>query len=1645
MAAGHEAAVKALVYHGADLTSGHILNKVVEEMCEIDPSKIPPEDPSDNPSAARYGAGRMIFLEEVFHAMVAQEKKEDLDDVYEDKTPLRRAIEDVHDDLPFGQAAVSALIDAGADVNKNNVFYWTVHNLCQMNPASGPRYEGLFKITKMLVTNQADVNKMHNNKTPLSLALETNNKEVIKLLTDHGALLGPPTLYNVMSGQPIDQILAFQIIKNIVDKRLEGGAQGASLDYSKNGMTPLKRGISAVCHAVARPNMTAEQSKFFDHDLVLGDTGILLAGADTNIGAPFNFCLQELAKCKAEDRDFLEKVGLYLLEQEANVDSNTQHGFEQAVDAQSYIAFIIIQEKKAQHNDLFNVLTKLIHLDDQWSEQSVQGLPKDEVKDYLDRVTTSLITAGIGIKMVRDNQTAFTLSIESSNYNFVDSLIEKKCNIHDGYPFHKALNSIPLAQGNQDRIEFLHYALEKLLLETDSINECLREGGLLNTPLTLAIRNNAQEFTNILLERGDLDKNLCNPLVVALNEVNKLGDDEEHDEDTPQRLDFLFEVIDKLLNDKTAAGSELTDDNGQPKSILIMAIETGRYKLVKRILDSLSSEEALKDMVNFLQPLGHCLAVFEDPHSSAAKRQSMEEMSILLLAHHANPDIRVGQNQEPALTVAAQAGRQRLTQDMISHIKSKDSFDAQDKDGRPAIHRFLHWLKECKEHDIDRIVFLETTLVQLIDTVNQDSLNVLINGQSPLDIALQCNNKTVTAALLSHNAEFGPSALVDSLKELLEAGSQERFKMMEFTACELIKNGADVNLGIGELYPINLTFNAGSADVFEAMLEKGLDLHGADGKPFAQTIAAEVAGLQIGAEDVEHRVAFLKNAAVALSQKDPSVFHEILDSTKASSDFAKDEGMEICRVLIECGIAVDAPRESDGATPLHCAASAGASSLLSALLEQKDRDHFVDNFDVVNHFNQTPLIYAAIAGHLDCVCSLLDCKADPSIAGGLYLNEMTALHEAALLGDPDICQVLVDAHAPVDAKAYWERTPLHLAVVGGAAGQDSGRLNCVEVLIQGGCDVNALDLDAETGLSYAVERDYHDVSAALLAKGADPCGADIHGTTPIHHCVENHNVEIFQSLLDNKPDAIEKLGLLAPCIRAGFRPGIEPLAQACGDINKTDSLTGMIATANIGGWLAPLWNACYFGQHAIAESFLAQVTDINLKDHAQFTLLHRLIHWGGRHHTEFITTLLNAGASPDVRDRNNRSALQVATRLGNAAAAQALTHGGADVSEEDVTVAKDAKDPALHLMIGGPSNLPSIDDRSSFENAHRWCSEHNAKFLDSSFQPCLGSLVDVTDNSKLPGRYHDVEWVRAGEACKGNFSGAFDVTAGPLGDPFFIATLPDTPDSAFPHQMSESEFGLYEVTVQWMGETKTVLVDDFVPAIEGKPISAFSESGMMWPLIYEKACAKVAGSYQALSALRHGEKTIVERHTQKTSMPDRMQASSRRQYEVEKFMSPCLSAAMLGGFASNDQALASFASEFGDRSKVDRSKMLDGESRPMTTVGNFDMMQFPIKSPTKMVKVTSDTQIRAECSYSASAAGTCTVALCVVELVADAWRLVKASVSTAGQTAVVVETTLTARGNKYLVFVGTPTNKTGNSPDLHLAIDSDMQMEIMDH
>ena len=194
----------------------------------------------------------------------------------------------------------------------------------------------------------------------------------------------------------------------------------------------------------------------------------------------------------------------------------------------------------------------------------------------------------------------------------------------------------------------------------------------------------------------------------------------------------------------------------------------------------------------------------------------MTDIAMLLLENEANPNVFVGDQAIPALTAAARSGDIRLTTEVIRRNKQKENFDEVDQDGRPALHRFLEWLKATDPTDTAKIEFWEQALLELIGCVDSESLNTVINGFSPLDIALASNNSTVCSALLHRGAQFGPSALVDTLKELLTPDlPPTKFEFYENTACELIANKADVNNGVGDLIPVKMGFEASSAVVFD--------------------------------------------------------------------------------------------------------------------------------------------------------------------------------------------------------------------------------------------------------------------------------------------------------------------------------------------------------------------------------------------------------------------------------------------------------------------------------------------------------------------------------------------------------------------------------------------------------------------------------------------------------------------------------------------------------------------------------------------------------------------------------------------------------------------------------------------------------------
>lgn len=389
--------------------------------------------------------------------------------------------------------------------------------------------------------------------------------------------------------------------------------------------------------------------------------------------------------------------------------------------------------------------------------------------------------------------------------------------------------------------------------------------------------------------------------------------------------------------------------------------------------------------------------------------------------------------------------------------------------------------------------------------------------------------------------------------------------------------------------------------------------------------------------------------------------------------------------------------------------------------------------------------------------------------------------------------------------------------------------------------------------------------------------------------------------------------------------------------------------------------------------------------------------------------------------------------MGNAAVAKELINGGASVTKEDVDASVARGDPAAGVLLElglteeGVRTVPACN-ANSVSSVMDWCASTGLKFVDPDFPPTLISLTGDINAADTAGRYHDVEWVRAAEACAGALMGPNDAVCGQLGDPFFVATLPDDATAVF-GDIEKCAEGVYAVTVNG----QTVIIDDFVPAVDGAPQFTKSNSGLMWPLLYEKAMAKVAGCYDALSTIRRGGTFANTPAT--PELPAWATPSERRKYTIAEYLNAPLSAATISG---HDQALEEFAAFFKDTAQPE--KALDGKSKAMSSVGNYEQFSFPLRTPALSIKVNSDTLINVDCKRDAKTAHGKMV-VCVCEVGVHAWKMVSGKVAAEGTTAVVLDLSLKATGNKYIVFCGTPVSSAAVS-DITLDIASDKEVEI---
>ncbi len=177
---------------------------------------------------------------------------------------------------------------------------------------------------------------------------------------------------------------------------------------------------------------------------------------------------------------------------------------------------------------------------------------------------------------------------------------------------------------------------------------------------------------------------------------------------------------------------------------------------------------------------------------------------------------------------------------------------------------------------------------------------------------------------------------------------------------------------------------------------------------------------------------------------------------------AKTDDATTIRQLLAKGFDVNTT-DPQGEYGLMIALRESSLKAAQALIEAPHAD-----LNVLNSHGESPLMLAALAGHLDLVELLIKKGADVNKTG------WTPLHYAASKSQLPILRVLIENHAYIDAESPNGSTPLMMAAM-------YGNPQTVELLLQEGADPLLKNQQGLTALQFA-ERASRAEAAALIAK-----------------------------------------------------------------------------------------------------------------------------------------------------------------------------------------------------------------------------------------------------------------------------------------------------------------------------------------------------------------------------------------------------------------------------------------------------------------------------------------------------------------------------------------------------------------------------------
>ena len=376
-------------------------------------------------------------------------------------------------------------------------------------------------------------------------------------------------------------------------------------------------------------------------------------------------------------------------------------------------------------------------------------------------------------------------------------------------------------------------------------------------------------------------------------------------------------------------------------------------------------------------------------------------------------------------------------------------------------------------------------------------------------------------------------------------------------------------------------------------------------------------------------------------------------------------------------------KDQSGKTPLMNAVAQDHGAVVKALLKAKAK------LDWDESMMANELCDRAHQGKLMAIQMLLDCGVNVNSAD---YDRRTALHLAASEGNKRMCQYLVDHGANINCADRWKGTPLSDAM-------REGHTAVAQFLMSRGGRLNWDEMKTSGELCELARKGDISQLSLILRSGCDVNSADYDSRTALHLAASEGNLSTVQSLLARNDISVDCRD------RWGNTPLFDAVRNGHSVVAKELKLKGATLGLDETQTAGELCEMSKAGSRDKLELFIESGADVNAKDYDARTALHLASSVGN---LPIVKALLERGAEVNAKDRWFGTPLRDAVREGRMEVAKALRESGGELgyneteaSGELCELAKEGSLEKLSILLecGCPADAKDYDSRTALHLA----------------------------------------------------------------------------------------------------------------------------------------------------------------------------------------------------------------------------------------------------------------------------------------------------------------------------------------------------------